>query len=142
MNQIEILTFRALQVKSRLIEIYIRYMIGYLWIIQLTTSSMMTGIIWIIQRVHYPGFIYVKEGRTQEFHAMHTSGISPVVAPLMIIELLSSAGLVYFGLQYGWLILSINLLIWLSTFLLQVPIHNKLGTVWNLDLINRLVSTN
>ena len=47
----------------------------------------MTGLIWLIQCVHYPLFAQVGAEAFQEYHARHTQWITPIVGPLMLIEL-------------------------------------------------------
>ena len=63
--------------------------------------------------------------------------------PLMLLELALS---VYFAWQKGGVahgaVLIIVLLIWLSTFFVQVPLHQSLGSRIDLELIDRLASTN
>ena len=47
----------------------------------------MTGLIWLIQCVHYPLFAQVGAEAFQDYHARHTQWITPIVGPLMLIEL-------------------------------------------------------
>ena len=47
----------------------------------------MTGLIWLIQCVHYPLFAQVGAEAFQEYHARHTQWITPIVGPLMLVEL-------------------------------------------------------
>jgi len=62
--------------------------------------------------------------------------------------MLSELGLAFYLAQQQkwtliWLLpLGLVLLIWLSTFLIQVPIHNQLGIGKDSFLIKRLVQTN
>lgn len=54
---------------------------------------------------------------------------------------------VYLAQQYQWQMdylipLITVLLIWLSTFLIQVPLHNALGVEKDTEAIRRLVQTN
>lgn len=117
-------------------------MIGYLWLGQLIISALMAGIIWLIQLVHYPSFRYIDVSRSAEFHSHHTSSIGPIVAPLMILEMALSAYLAYREGGMAWLVLVLVIVIWISTFGVQVPLHNSLGRVWDLHAIDRLVQTN
>lgn len=115
---------------------------SHLWLFQLALSGVMTGVIWIIQCVHYPSFRYVEMSQAADFHAHHTSSIGPIVAPLMIGELGLSIYLAYRGGVQSWVILALVLIIWLSTFALQVPLHNSLGKDWSMLSIDKLVNTN
>ena len=113
-----------------------------LLMIHFLASAMMTGIIWMVQLVHYPAFKYVEKERAIDFHRFHTDMISLLVAPLMVIEL-ATAFLMFRGFgAFGWSIFVLTILIWLSTFTLQVPLHRNLGKNWDLTTIQRLISTN
>ena len=68
-----------------------------------------------------------------------------IVAPVMILELISSLLLVIFDIsdnhtEIGLLITLI--LIWLLTFFTIVPIHNKLTVNYNKDLNQKLIKLN
>ena len=102
----------------------------------------MTGAIWIIQIVHYPIFHFVKDPTFSRFHKYHSSQITWVVAPMMFLELLAGFGLAYF-VQGIWIFqLALILFLWLVTFFVSVPLHNKLGQVRNEQVIKKLVITN
>ena len=104
---------------------------------------MLVAIIWIIQVLHYPTFRFIDPNKELEFHKFHTFSISPLVAPLMVAELI----LVSLGLYLDFTYLTIAqivlvILIWLSTFLIQVPIHQKLSNDYKRELVHRLIKTN
>ncbi|NRA66563.1 MAG: hypothetical protein HRU19_18890 [Pseudobacteriovorax sp.] len=106
----------------------------------------MTGLIWTIQLVHYPSFAFIDSTRFTEFETFHASRISWIVMPVMIVELMTAIGL-WFLLAEPWslwnVINSIGvLLIWLSTGLFSMPIHARLLSGKNTELIRRLVETN
>ena len=112
-------------------------------LISLLLSAFMTGVIWIIQIVHYPSFRYIPDYQWSIAHKEHVSGITFIVAPVMVIEALSRLYLLYIQVNVTTIITSLFLLvIWLSTFFIQVPIHNQLEKSWSLQLVNRLVKTN
>ncbi len=115
-----------------------------IFLINLFSSVFLCGLIWVIQLVHYPSFHYVNEDRFLEFHQFHNTRISVIVLPLMISELITS-GLLWW--PTNWISLhSIGFYlvigIWLSTFLISVPLHGKLGDGKNDSLIIALVNTN
>ena len=101
-------------------------------------------LIWLVQLVVYPSFRRISSENFPSFHKWYVIRISSVVLPLMILEL----GFV------TWWILSDKpsiapalstifvFIVWLSTFVLQVPIHNQLKTGKENLLIRRLISTN
>lgn len=102
----------------------------------------MTGAIWVIQIVHYPTFNFVADARFQSFHQFHSKQITWIVAPMMVLELMS--GLVLSFLVQGiWIFQFILiLLIWLATFFISVPLHNKLGIQRDENVNSKLVVTN
>lgn len=99
----------------------------------------MTGIIWIIQLVHYPSFHYVAGSSWSEFHRAHTFWITPVVAPLMLVQLGSS-----FLLEgpNKWIFVSLSCLVFAVTFLVSVPLHHRLEKSHDENIINKLIQTN
>jgi len=139
--------------------------IPLLFLIQLLATAMMTGIIWFVQIVHYPLFRKIPPDGFTAYEQSHTARTGWVVAPLMLLELGSAASLylpLLFprflpqflpGLNGGALPpLAINplylsalaclILIWASTFLLQVPLHVILEQHPDIHSMDRLVTTN
>lgn len=120
---------------------------------QLLATAMMTGIIWFVQIVHYPLFLKVPVDGFVAYEQSHTLRTGFVVAPLMLVELgtaialmlLSSVsgGKLPIGLTplYLWSF-GLLLLIWVSTFLIQVPLHSLLEQKPDLKAMELLVSTN
>lgn len=114
-----------------------------IFLIHLLCCLVMTGLIWLIQMVHYPSFTFVDEQVFHQFNLFHQKNISYIVMPLMLVELGSAFALSYFfpGLIF-YLNLGMNLLIFASTAFLSVPIHNQLLQTKSTELIRRLVVTN
>jgi len=120
-------------------------MMNIFFTINLASSLFLTGLIWTIQCVHYPIFYRLDKKNFTSHIFFHKKAISLLVVPAMITELASSAWLSWTAtsdlfLHQAGLITVI--LIWLTTFFVQVPIHNKLSEVRNTDSIRRLVSSN
>ena len=112
-------------------------------IIHLVACAFMTGLIWVIQVLHYPAFSAIAENDFQKFHLKHTSSITWIVAPVMLIELLTALLLLQLNQNLFFLVNTILLLgIWISTGLLSVPIHAAIGPKKDLEKINQLVRTN
>lgn len=105
-------------------------------ILELMVSSGLLILIWLIQILHYPAFHYVDRTTFPQFAKFHSSRISMIVIPLMFLEL----GLAIYNPRV--LILTLVTGIWLSTFLLQVPCHNKLSVGHDPRIVDRLISTN
>ncbi len=60
----------------------------------LAVAGALCGLIWTIQRVHYPLFALVEERSWTAYMAQHGTRITPVVAPLMIANVAIAAVLV------------------------------------------------
>jgi hypothetical protein len=106
----------------------------------------MTGLIWVIQVVHYPLFAYVGADDYERYHQLHMQRITWIVMPVMLAELLCAIVLAMSPLAQGqylsWVALGLLLLIWLSTALFQVPAHTELASGWNDSVHARLVQSN
>jgi hypothetical protein len=104
----------------------------------------MTGLIWIIQLIHYPSFLYIDKEKSSKFTILHQIRISYIVAPMMLIEFFTAGYLVYVSEPVSFM--TFNLLgviaIWLSTFLLSVPLHLKISEKFDSELVKRLIHTN
>ncbi len=118
----------------------------YLLLIQLCSTSAMFGLIWFVQVVHYPLF---EQANEPTFAAEHATRTTFVVAPLMLLELGSSAAFlrdawrpVVVSTHEAWTGVVLVGVIWLSTALLQVPLHNRLQRRHSVEDARRLVATN
>lgn len=118
-----------------------------LFVVQLATTLAMTGVIWLVQIVHYPLFQFVGKDRYAAFHQAHMNWISFVVAPLMVVEALSAALIIFYPpANSDWRVLWFGLflvgVVWASTFFLQVPLHEKLAQGFDPETHRALVNTN
>ncbi len=105
-------------------------------------SSFMLGLILTTQIVSYPMFLKV-ENSFSDYHMSYVNKISTIAAPFMILELLLSLLFVFLLESYiAVIIFLIMLLIFLCTFFIQVPIHEKLKNNFNVLLCNKLIKTN
>ena len=103
----------------------------------------MCGLIWVIQLVHYPTFNFVDEPKFSAFERFHTTRITLIVVPIMIIELLSAVVLVMYAQNLIFITnLIFVLVIWLVTFTFSVPFHTALCKAKNDQLIQKLILTN
>lgn len=113
----------------------------------LFSTFAMTGLIWLIQAVNYPLMSLVPEDHFVAYEAAHCRRISPVVLPLMTCELLTSLWLCWrppTGNLRGLLLVGggLTILLWLSTFLIQVPLHSQLEKAFSRTAWEQLVLTN
>jgi hypothetical protein len=116
-------------------------------LLQVVSTFFMIGLIWVIQRVHYPSMHWVESDHFSAFEKSHCDAIGSIVAPCMVIEAASAVGMCWWCRTSGdWLVLGsgwlLLLVIWGSTFWIQVPMHEQLRQGKNSDTINRLVRTN
>lgn len=114
-----------------------------LFIAHIASCLVMTGVIWVVQLVHYPAFYWVKRPDFPEFIRFHGWCISYIVLPVMVVELLTAAALVWAVPEVA---LIGNLLgviaIWGVTLGLSIPCHARLAKGYHAPTIARLIATN
>ena len=117
------------------------------FLLNISSTWFMVGLIWLIQIVHYPLFKLVGKNEFQTYHIGHSVMITPLVGTVMIIELISSIFLVVFppknvSLTIPIIGLILVFIIWASTAFFQIPHHNALSKAYELEAHNLLVQTN
>ncbi len=117
-------------------------------LVQVLTTFFMTGLIWVIQIVHYPLFAYIGKDEFIAYEKKHSKLISFIVAPMMLIELASAIIIIisdyfisdlYILFTIAFLLL---IIIWISTMLIQVPQHRILSSRYDLKAIKDLAKSN
>ena len=111
----------------------------------LALASIMVGVIWVIQLVHYPSFRFTDREKYVSFQIFHMRNISFIVVPVMILEFLSGLLLVLYHSNYESLLrisFILLLIIWLVTALFFAQIHQKLSKGYDETLVRNLVSLN
>lgn len=108
------------------------------------STLFMTGLIWIIQLLHYPSYYYIQKEKFSDYQRFHTHQITYIVGPVMLFEVISG---MYLTIQNDWTkpwtLNFIGLcIIWLSTLFFSIPSHNKLSAGFNHEAISYLVKTN
>jgi uncharacterized membrane protein len=115
-------------------------------ILHAAATWFMTGLIWFVQIVHYPLFATVGRDSFESYEIAHSRLTTYVVAPVMLVELLSGAALLFAGSRVPqWAALTGLVLlgvIWLSTAFVQVPVHSVLANGFQEEAHRRLVTTN
>ena len=107
----------------------------------------MTGVIWIVQILHYPLFNMVGRENFAAYEAAHTNLITVVVMPAMLLELVLTA-MIFFTpptsvpSSLNWLNAVLLAVIWLSTAFLQVPQHSILSSGFDEKAYRTLVNSN
>ena len=118
-------------------------------LIHLFSTFWMVVIIWFVQIVHYPLFLEVPIESSNTYFKKHQSLISYLVMPGMLVEgaslsylliytFLSEPG-AHFTLTFSVILL---ILIWASTFLIQVPCHLKLTQTPSRETLSYLIKSN
>jgi hypothetical protein len=116
-------------------------------VLHLAATFYMVGLVWFVQRVHYPLFAGVGSQQFPAYERAHVSRTNPVVGPAMLIEAATALALVALPIPkvpqlLPWLGVGLVAVIWLSTSLLQVPRHRELSTGFDTSAHRRLVATN
>jgi hypothetical protein len=116
-------------------------------IVHAAATWFMTGLIWFVQIVHYPLFAKVGAAAFKDYEHDHQRKTTWVVAPVMLIEAAAATILVVplFSVadsRLAWLGLALLAVVWLSTFLVQVPLHAALERAPSRETMDRLVLTN
>ena len=107
----------------------------------LTTNLLMIGISLIIQFIVYPSFKIFDKTFFLKYHRNYTKKMYVIVSPIMILEIVSSSiSYIIYQTKILALILFINILIWLVTFIFIVPIHNSFSKNNNLKKVKKLVN--
>lgn len=118
-----------------------------LLVVHAAATWFMTGLIWLIQLVHYPMMRMVGRAEFVPYLTRHQSAITPVVCVPMLIEVATAA---YLLIQDPQLRRSNEFLgscallavIWGSTAFWQVPLHQSLLEGFDPERVNRLVISN
>ena len=118
-----------------------------LLVLHAAATWFMTGVIWIVQGVHYPLFSYADRTTYPAFADAHGRLITFIVGPAMLAELVT--GLLLLADRPPALSSRAALagaaligIIWASTALLQVPMHAQLAQGYDARAHGWLVGSN
>ena len=115
----------------------------WLLIVHAAVTLYMTGVIWFVQIVHYPLFSRVGQPGFSEYEREHVRRTGWVVAGPMLAELVSAVAVVWvFGGLLAWIGLALSGVIWMSTWIWQVPAHRRLEAGFDAVAHRRLTRTN
>lgn len=97
-------------------------------IIRLLFDAGLFVLIWMIQLVVYPSFIYYEKQNLVKWHNQYAKGLAIIVIPLMFGQLIIA---IIQLVQLSSIETIISLLmvcaVWISTFVQFVPIHNQIA---------------
>ena len=114
-------------------------------IFHLIATSVMVGVIWVIQLVHYPSFHFIELKQYTTFQRFHMSRISYVVIPAMLTELFTLILIIISMDQIDTLVLASAILlifIWLITAVFFSGVHQKLTLGYEQTVVDKLVKLN
>lgn len=122
---------------------------GLLWLalVHASTTWFLTGLIWFVQVVHYPLLARVGASSQVDYHTLHSRITTRLVVPVMGLEGATSALLLVLhpaNIPTFWLLIGmlLELVIWLSTVLIQVPAHRRLCRAFQAEVHQHLVQSN
>lgn len=110
------------------------------WEVHLGATWALVGLIWTVQVAVYPQFAVVKPAEFTRWHASYTRRIGGVVGPLMAVEMVTGVAWVWWQPASGWAWSGLGLIgvNWLSTAVVQVPQHRRLGEKYDARVIAAL----
>ncbi|MHC4939503.1 MAG: hypothetical protein ACYTHK_11080 [Planctomycetota bacterium] len=112
-------------------------------LVHAAASLMMAGVIWSVQLVQYPLFRTVGRDHWHRYHARHVQSIGLVVGPLMTLELFTGALLVFENADPLALVnLVLIVALWVTTAMVQMPLHRRLAQRFDSAAMSRLVAGN
>jgi hypothetical protein len=111
------------------------------------STLIMLGVILVIQLVHYPLFRYVGAEAYVQYERAHIGAITPLVLPLMLIELITGMILLLTPIPNvpiwaNWLGFGLIVLIWGVTGMVNAPQHGILAGGFDPAVHQALVSSN
>lgn len=111
--------------------------------INLISNILMIGVSLVVQIIIYPSFKFIQKVSFKEYHLNYMNKMSYVVAPIMLLEIISSFLLLIFNKSLidilGFILLS---LVWFVTFFFIVPLHNQLNIKFGLVELKKLIKLN
>jgi len=115
---------------------------------QAVASGAMCGLIWFVQAVHYPLFASIIGEQSRQHAVENQQRTAPVVIPFMAVELATALAIAAWppaGIGRGLALVGLGLVAvaWLSTFLVQVPLHERLAREGHVpEAVEALVRSN
>lgn len=122
-------------------------MLNLLFLANLAATLSLVGVIWMVQIVHYPLFAKVGAAGFAAYEGAHSTLISFVVIPSMLVELATAAAFLlvrprFITLPEAVVGLALVLAVWGVTFFLSVPQHTVLARGFDAAAHRTLVATN
>jgi len=118
--------------------------VAHLALLHLLFTTALAGVIWTVQLAVYPQFGSVSAECFRAFHRHYLRGITWLVTPLMGVEFVTAVALWWSGVRGPVFLGSLVLLatIWAITFIVELPLHRKLGAGFDRDAHRNLLWAN
>jgi len=115
--------------------------------LQVFATIFMTGLVWFVHVVHYALYARVGPGAFANYQGEHISRTVRVVAPVMILEVVSAMLLLIMRPSYVpewsvWLGLALLAVIWLTSFLILLPQHFVLARGFEPSACRKMMTAN
>jgi hypothetical protein len=132
---------------NRLTELGAGKLTPVIFVLNAASTWYMTGLIWFVQVVHYPLFVFASRENFSAFANKHCDLTGCVVVAPMIIELISSLALAFYWNGSHrflvWVNFALVCIIWLCTALLSVPCHSRFcSTGFSASTLSFLIGSN
>lgn len=116
-------------------------------IVHAVATWFMVGLIWTIQSVHYPLFERVGASSFPDYETEHAHRMARLLVVPAGLEVITGLALVWSrpeGLGLTTVLIAGMLLaiIWITTALVQVPLHGRLAVAYDRSVLLRLVNSN
>ncbi len=117
--------------------------IDTLYFIQIVCNSYLVSLVFMTQFITYPTFLDIDKDKFLEYHQKYVNKISFIVAPVMLIELLTLFLIAYLSSEFLIVkTLILLLVIWLTTFFIMIPSHNRISKSFDKKEIINLINYN
>ena len=117
----------------------------FLLLIHIVFSLYLLGVIWFVQLVHYPTFLFLKIENEENPFVFHQARSSLAILPPMSLELVSVILLMFYPYPNYTIVVTLlvfTLLIWLATLTLQWPCIKTLKEEKTEEIVKKLIWTN
>lgn len=115
-----------------------------LGLLKIIVDTALCTLIWLVQIVIYPGFLYYNESDLKRWHRTYTGRITIIVMPLMLTQLSLYLFISYSQPSFNSFAgLGLILVVWAVTFFISVPLHAKIDNLSDTILARKkLIRTN
>jgi hypothetical protein len=97
-------------------------------LILLLVDAGLVVLIWMVQLIVYPSFLFYQKEDLVRWHKLYTNRIAIIVIPLMLVQLVLSGVYVFDGINLKSITsLVIVLFLWIFTFTSFAPLHFKIS---------------